>query len=68
MAVRDEALCYPSISNARCKDIFLKISLLDKTFEILTEGMALGTPVFLVIMERAIVFRSGMERIMLLHF
>ena len=44
------------------------ISLLDKTFEILAEGLALESSVSLIIMDKAVILRSRMERIMLLRF
>jgi len=49
-------------------DVFSKIPLLDKTFEILVEGLTLESPMALVIMERTIVLRSGTGMIMLLRF
>ena len=51
-----------------CEGVFLKISLLDKTFEILTKGLAMGSPVSLVVMEAAVVFHSGIREIMWLRF
>ena len=46
-----------------CENVFPKMYLLDKTFEILVEGLVLGSPVSLTIMEREIVLRSGTGRI-----
>ena len=41
-----------------CKDVFPKISLLDKIFEMLVEGPTLGSLVSLAVIEVAVVFRS----------
>jgi len=46
----------------------LKLSLLDKIFEILAEGSAVGSLVSLAIMERTVILSFGMGRIMLLQF
>jgi len=46
----------------------LKISLMDKIFEILAQGLALESPVSLTIIERAVVFHSKTGKIMLLWF
>ena len=46
-----------------CENVFPKMYLLDKTSEILVEGLALGSLVSLTIMEREIVLRSGTGRI-----
>ena len=51
-----------------CKDVFLKISLLDKALEILTEGLALGSLVSPTVMEGAVVFRSEKSKIVWLRF
>ena len=41
----------------------LKLSLLDKIFEILAEGSAMGSPVSLAIMERTVILSFGMNHI-----
>jgi len=51
-----------------CKNIFSKISLLDKTFEILVEGPTLGSSMSLATMKGIVVLHSGTGRIMLLWF
>ena len=51
-----------------CKDVFLKISLLDKIFEKLAEGPTLGSPVSLAIVKRVVVLLSGIGRVMLIRF
>ena len=53
---------------SRCKDVFLKVFLLDKTFKILAEGPTLENPVSFAVMDGAVVFRSGMNRSVCLHF
>ena len=44
-------------------DVFPKISLVDKIFEILAEGPALGSLASLVVMKGAIAFHSKMSKI-----
>jgi len=52
--------------SSRCKDVFLKIPLLDKVFEIHAKGLALGSLMPLAIIERAVILRYGTGRIMFL--
>jgi len=47
-----------------CKDVFSKISSVDKIFKILVEGPTLRMS--LAIMKRAVILHSGMGRIALL--
>ena len=51
-----------------CKNVFPKISLLDKTFEILAEGLALESLMSLAIIKRTVVLRLRTRRIVLLQF
>ena len=54
--------------SSKCTGVFLKITLPDKIFQILAEGPALESLVSLAVMEGAIVFRSGMSKIVWLRF
>ena len=51
-----------------CKDVFPKISLLNKIFEILLERPALRSLVSLAVMDGVVVFGSGTSRIVWLRF
>ena len=51
-----------------CESVFLKISLLDKTFEILMKGLTMESLVSLVVMEGAVVFHFGISKIVWLRF
>ena len=46
-----------------CKDVFSEIALLEKIFKILTEESIMRSLMPLVVVERTIVSRSGMSRV-----
>ena len=45
--------------SSECKNVYLKIPLLDKVFEIHAAGRTLGSLMPLAIMERAVILRTG---------
>jgi len=60
---QDHALSFYFRGGSGYENILLDISLLDKIFKVLMEGPALRGPVSLVVMERAVVLRSRMSRV-----
>ena len=60
--------CLSVLEEALVLGCTLRDSLLDMVFEVLTEGLSLRSLVSLVVMEGAVVFCSGMSRVVWLCF